>query len=89
MLFWPKNELWEWIKLKTILITGASSGMGYQTALRLAKAGYQVFGAARNVAKMQPLKEFGVVPIEMDVTNYQSRKQGLLKLFNKHIKLMF
>lgn len=73
--------------MKTILITGASSGMGYQTALRLAKTGFQVFGAARNVAKMKPLKEFGVVPIEMDVTDDQSRRHGIDEVIRKAHKI--
>lgn len=73
--------------MQTVLITGASSGMGYQTALRLAKDGYQVFGAARNVAKMKPLKEVGVIPIEMDVTDANSRKQGITEIIQQAHKI--
>ena len=32
---------------KVILVTGASSGIGYQTAEQLAKEGHIVYGAAR------------------------------------------
>ncbi|WP_429970426.1 oxidoreductase [Fructilactobacillus sp. Tb1] len=73
--------------MKTILITGASSGMGYQTAERLAKAGYQVFGAARHVEKMEPLKQFGVTPIVMDVTDAESRKQGVQQVLKQAGKI--
>lgn len=45
---------------KVILLTGASSGIGYQTAEMLAKQGHIVYGAARRVEKMEPLKGFGV-----------------------------
>jgi NADP-dependent 3-hydroxy acid dehydrogenase YdfG len=32
---------------KTILVTGASSGIGMATAILLAQNGYKVYGAAR------------------------------------------
>lgn len=40
---------------KTILITGASSGVGYQTALQLAAKGYTVIALARNAALLNQL----------------------------------
>ncbi len=42
---------------KTVLITGAGSGFGKESALLLAKAGYQVIAATETVAQIQPLKE--------------------------------
>lgn len=57
---------------KVILLTGASSGIGYQTAELLAKQGHMVYGAARRVEKMEALKEFGVKPIRLDVTSQES-----------------
>lgn len=57
---------------KVILLTGASSGIGYQTAELLAKQGHTVYGAARRVEKMEPIKAFGVKPIRLDVTNQES-----------------
>ena len=36
---------------KIILLTGASSGIGYQTAKSLAKEGHVVYGAARRIEK--------------------------------------
>ena len=41
---------------KVILLTGASSGIGYQTAESLAKEGHVVYGAARRTEKMETLK---------------------------------
>ena len=35
---------------KTILITGTSSGFGRETAERLARDGYRVFAAMRDIA---------------------------------------
>lgn len=65
------------MKQKVILITGASSGIGFDTATRLAKQGHKVYGAARRIDKMQPLKELGVTPIKMDVTDDASMIAGV------------
>jgi NADP-dependent 3-hydroxy acid dehydrogenase YdfG len=42
-----------------ILVTGASSGMGRETAIKLAKEGYIVYAAARRLDKLNELKEYG------------------------------
>lgn len=60
-----------------VLITGASSGIGYATAELLARNGYKVYGGARRVEKMKPLKEYGVVPIELDVTDQESARAAV------------
>ena len=62
---------------KVILLTGASSGIGYQTAESLAKEGYVVYGAARRTEKMETLKQFGVKPIYLDVTDEESIKSAI------------
>ena len=49
---------------KVIILTGASSGIGFQTAEELARLGHVVYGAARRVEKMEPLKAFGVRPLQ-------------------------
>lgn len=65
------------MKQKVILITGASSGIGYDAAERLAKQGHKVYGAARRMDKMIPLKDLGVTPIQMDVTDEASMVAGV------------
>ena len=57
---------------KRVLVTGASSGIGYDTAKALAAAGYEVFAAARRVELMEPLRKFGVTPVHLDVTSEDS-----------------
>ena len=63
--------------MKVILITGASSGIGYDAAETLARQGNKVYAAARRLERMEPLKEFGVVPLRMDVTDEASMQAGV------------
>lgn len=51
------------------LITGASSGMGKDFALRLLAEGYVVYGAARRMARMQDIEARGGIALAMDVTD--------------------
>ena len=62
---------------KVILVTGASSGIGFDAAVALAKQGHRVYAAARRVERMEPLKAFGVVPLRMDVTDDAYMEAGV------------
>ena len=53
---------------KTVLITGASSGIGKETAKQLVARGYTVYTAARRVEKMGDLEAVGCVPLRMDIS---------------------
>ena len=68
---------------KIILLTGASSGIGYQTAESLAKEGHIVYGAARRIEKMEDLKQFGVKSIYLDVTDENSIKNAVDTIIGK------
>jgi NAD(P)-dependent dehydrogenase (short-subunit alcohol dehydrogenase family) len=57
---------------KTVLVTGASAGIGRATAIYLAENGYNVYGAARRIEKMQDLREYGIKPVSLDVTSEES-----------------
>lgn len=62
---------------KVILITGASSGMGKDTALRLVKEGHIVYGAARRVERMQDIVKAGGHAMALDVTDRASIQQAV------------
>ncbi len=60
---------------KVILVTGGSSGIGFEAAQRSARMGHKVYAAARRVELMEPLKADGVTPLPLDVTDDDSRRQ--------------
>ena len=62
---------------KVVLITGASSGIGFDAARMLARQGHRVYAAARRVEMMEPLRADGVVPLSMDVTDQESMTSGV------------
>ena len=62
---------------KVILITGASSGIGFDAAQTLARQGHTVYAAARRVEKMEPLQIDGVKVMRMDVTDSASMAEGV------------
>ncbi|SCM73514.1 putative enzyme [uncultured Pleomorphomonas sp.] len=75
---------------KVALITGASSGIGAATALKLAAAGVKVAIAARRIDRLEALKteivEKGgeALALEMDVTDMSSVEHGVKKLIETY-----
>lgn len=57
---------------KIVLITGATSGIGRATAVRLAEAGYRVFGAGRKPESLRALEQEGVEALPLDITRSAS-----------------
>jgi short-subunit dehydrogenase len=68
---------------KTVLVTGASSGIGEATAVALAKNGYKVYAGARRLEKMQQLKDLSVTPLDLDVTDDTSILAALHQIINE------
>ncbi len=73
---------------KTILITGASTGFGRDTAETLARAGYTVFASMRdprgkNRVHAEALKAQNVEIVELDVTNTQSVDLAITSVLSK------
>ena len=55
-------------KYQTVLVTGASSGMGKDFAHRLLADGYTVYVAARSIDKMADLEAAGAIALKMDIS---------------------
>ncbi len=73
---------------KTILITGASTGFGRDTAETLARAGHTVFASmrdpeAKNRALADALRAQGIEVIELDVTDSQSVDRAVAAVIAK------
>ena len=71
------------MKQQVILITGGSSGIGYETAKSLAQQGHIVYAAARRVEPMEPLCEWGVHPLSLDVTDEASMQTAVSTLLSE------
>jgi len=69
---------------KTVLITGASSGIGKETAKKLIKQGYTVYTAARRVEKMEDIRTLGGIPIKMDITKDDEVVAAVQQIEQKH-----
>ena len=68
---------------RVAVVTGASSGIGEATALRLLTAGYTVYGAARRVERMQDLAAAGMRVLGMDVTDDHSMTSGVGRILDE------
>lgn len=66
---------------KVIFITGASSGMGKDTAMDLIKQGYIVYCAARRVEEMDDLKIAGGKILQLDI----SKEEDITRCVNQII----
>lgn len=62
--------------LKSVIVTGASSGIGRAASITLAKSGYRVFGLARSYDKLQELTSElpaeNYVAVKFDITRPES-----------------
>jgi len=60
---------------KIVIVTGASTGIGRETALAFAGAGAHVIAAARNTARLQELAGSGILAVPTDVTRDEDVKR--------------
>lgn len=67
---------------KVIIITGASSGIGKVTAIKLLNEGHIIYGAARRVQQMDDLKKLGAKIVKMDI----AKEEDIQKCVNQVIE---
>src|SRR5258708_39800040 len=81
------------LKGKVALVTGASQGIGRETALALAQAGAKVAVAARNEEKLTALVTDVLaaggeaIAIKMDVADFDQIKYGFKQTLEKFARL--
>ncbi len=55
--------------MRSVLVTGTSSGIGLASVRRLAQAGWRVYGGVRTAEAAATLRQGGVEPLVLDVTD--------------------
>ena len=75
--------------MSSVLITGTSKGIGYETALMFARAGHQVFATMRNPAQsdlgdVAAKENLGIAISVLDVDSDESVRTGIGNIFAEH-----
>ena len=74
---------------KVAVVTGSSSGIGFETALALAKEGYYTYATMRDTKKSDKIKELGqkdnlkIDVLELDVDDEGSVKTAMKKILDE------
>jgi len=70
-------------KVKSVLITGCSTGIGLCIALGLQKKGYRVFPTARSKEDVKNLQDLGFEALYLDLSSSESINSAVFKLYEK------
>jgi len=74
---------------KVAVVTGTSSGIGFETALALAREGYYTYATMRDTTKSDKIKELGkkdnlkISVLELDVDDENSVKNAIQKILDQ------
>jgi short-subunit dehydrogenase len=69
---------------KVVLISGASSGMGKQTAIFLSDNGFIVYAGSRTPEKLNDIKNTNLIPINLDITKPSNIKLAIKEIKKNH-----
>jgi NAD(P)-dependent dehydrogenase (short-subunit alcohol dehydrogenase family) len=78
---------------KVAIITGSSSGIGFETSLILVRNGFHTYAAVRNLDKSQPLIDMAkkdglsIQAIELDVSNDKSVKDAINRVLSENKRI--
>ncbi|OAQ03681.1 short-chain dehydrogenase/reductase [Ligilactobacillus aviarius] len=72
---------------KVILVTGATDGIGRQAAIMLAKQGYTIYGGGRNPQKLEALRDEGIIPVKLDLTQNATLIDAVQMILNKENRI--
>jgi len=73
---------------KVAIVTGSSSGIGYETCIALAKDGFHTFASMRDIKKSEKLKQIAdkenlpITILELDVDSEESIVSAIKKIMN-------
>ena len=76
--------------MKSVLITGTSNGIGFETALSFARGGYKVFATMRNLEAASTLQKqitdesLNIIIYKMDVDSDDSVKHCIQSIIEEH-----
>jgi len=74
--------------MKSILITGASSGIGYGLVNKFLSNGYHIFAISRNITPLLELKNNNITTIQADITNLSDKKRILKEICNLEFNII-
>jgi len=75
-------------KKEVIVVTGSTSGIGFELSKRLSKDGFVVFGTYRSEKDVPMMLEAGIQPLQMEITNLSSIQaaERVVRMFLKENK---
>ena len=76
------------VKNKSILITGCSSGIGFDTAKFLSRNGWDVYATCRKIKDVKNLNNLGIKCFKLDYTSEESIDKALKEIL-KHSLMLF
>ena len=73
--------------MKIILITGAGSGIGYETAVSLKAQGHKIYGGVRDQRSVEKLTQSGIIPLELDITDERPVSYTHLDVYKRQMHI--